>query len=317
MRGEIARFTTLDQCCTPVSAACGSVTTSGFISVKITQEIEAATVIKVKNAGDKICVYDPGCDSLLDLLVTIELCSVNPDLVGLLTGDALVLDYTGSSVGIRRDTVPTCNVRSSLEVWTDVPGACAGTPPVKAYGYFLVPCLRNFTISGDITIDNATAVSLTLTAKTTVPSLWGTGPQTADNAYKVVPLDSSNTPGYLFTAIGATQVDHIQLTTIAPPVVPANCGCTAVTITGAAGPQVTRVIPNTALATAGGKAAEILGSFFTGATAVTFGGTAATNFVVADATHIEAVYPAKAAGTYPVVVTTPSGTSTPINVTYV
>lgn len=319
VRGDVARFTSLNNCCTPVTKACGTVVTSGFISVKITQELDPATVIKVKNAADKICVYDPGCDSLLDLAVEIQLCQVNPELVNIISGQALVLDFAGNAVGLRKSTDQSCDTRFALEVWTEVPGsACVGTPPTKQYGYFLVPCLRSAILTGDITIDNSNAVTLTLTAKTTIPSGWATGPQTADNAYKVINIDSSNTAGYLLSAIGATDHDHIQLTTIAPPVIPAGCGCVALTVTGGTpAPQIARTIPALALAAAGGKAIEILGTNFTGATAVTFGGTAATNFVVADDTHIEAVYPAKAAGTYSVVVTTPAGVSNNATVTYV
>src|SRR4029077_10171044 len=73
-------------------------------------------------------------------------------------------------------------------------------------------------------------------------------------------------------------------------------------------PVVTRVIPNTGLA-AGGTAVTISGWNLTGATAVTFGGTAATSVVVVDPITITATSPAKAAGTYDVVVTTPRGAS--------
>lgn len=231
VRGEVARFTALDACCAPVTNTCGTVVTSGFISVVLTQEIEAASVITVKNAADQVCVYSPGCDSLLDLQAVITLCQVNPELVGLTTGQEVVLDFAGKAVGTRRSTDLSCNLRFAMEIWTEVPGtACVGTPPVKQYGYFLVPCLRAATITGAITIDGSNAVSLELTAKTTIPSLWGTGPNTADGAYKVVPTDVANTPGFLLTPIGNTDHDNIQLTTIAPPAIPVDCGCVPLTI---------------------------------------------------------------------------------------
>jgi len=62
--------------------------------------------------------------------------------------------------------------------------------------------------------------------------------------------------------------------------------------------------------TAGGTPVTITGAGFTGATAVTFGGTAATAVVVVNANTLTATTPAKAAGTYDVRVTTPKGTST-------
>lgn len=87
------------------------------------------------------------------------------------------------------------------------------------------------------------------------------------------------------------------------------------------GPSVAITNPNTstlpvvaALApaggpTAGGTLVTVKGRTLTGATGVTFGGTAATSFTVLDDTRIVAVSPAKAASTVDVVVTTPGGSS--------
>src|SRR5262249_19960430 len=72
-------------------------------------------------------------------------------------------------------------------------------------------------------------------------------------------------------------------------------------------PTVTGVSPN-AGPTAGGTSVTITGSNFTGATAVSFGGTAAS-FSVVSATSITATSPAHAAGAVDVTVTTPNGTS--------
>lgn len=73
-------------------------------------------------------------------------------------------------------------------------------------------------------------------------------------------------------------------------------------------PVVTAVSPATGLA-AGGTAVTISGWNLTGATGVTFGGTAATAVVVIGPNTITCTSPAKAAGTYDVRVTTPRGTS--------
>lgn len=87
------------------------------------------------------------------------------------------------------------------------------------------------------------------------------------------------------------------------------------------GPSVAITNPNastlpvvSALAPAGGGVAggtlvTVKGRRFTGATGVTFGGTAATSFTVLDDTRIVAVAPAKAASMVDVVVTTPGGSS--------
>lgn len=61
---------------------------------------------------------------------------------------------------------------------------------------------------------------------------------------------------------------------------------------------------------AGGTNVVIKGTNFGGATAVTFGGTAATNVKVVDETTITCTTPAKTAGPYAVAVTDDSGVAT-------
>lgn len=317
VRGEVMRVTKLSDCCEPVNDACAVVTTDGFISMVLTQEIEAAQSITVKNAADRVCVYDPGCDSLLDLTAVLTLCKVNPELIGIMTGQEVVLDYAGVAVGTRRSTDLACDRRFAVEIWTHIPGtACQGTPPLRQFGYFLIPCLRAATITGDITIDGANAISVELTAKTTIPSLWGVGPDTPTGAYEVVPGDVANTPSLLLTPIGSTDHDHIQLTTIAPPVVPEDCGCVALLLVGP--PDLISMTPHLALPAAGGTAVTFAGTNLQGTTGVTIGGTAVTSLVNVNSTTVTAVTPAKAAGSYNVVLTTPLGTDTLINgATYV
>ena len=73
-------------------------------------------------------------------------------------------------------------------------------------------------------------------------------------------------------------------------------------------PTITAVSPNSG-PIAGGTSVVITGCGFTGATAVSFGGTAATTFIVNSSTQITATSPAHAIGVVNVTVTTPSGTS--------
>lgn len=60
---------------------------------------------------------------------------------------------------------------------------------------------------------------------------------------------------------------------------------------------------------AGAYAATLTGTAFTGATGVTFGGTAATSVVVVSATTITCVVPARPTGASSVIVTTPGGSN--------
>ncbi|GGN86398.1 hypothetical protein GCM10010112_67920 [Actinoplanes lobatus] len=77
---------------------------------------------------------------------------------------------------------------------------------------------------------------------------------------------------------------------------------------GSALPAITSLSPATA-GTAAGGLIQIFGYQLTGATAVTFGGVAATNFVVVNDGLIVATKPALTAGTRDAVVTTPAGAS--------
>jgi hypothetical protein len=73
-------------------------------------------------------------------------------------------------------------------------------------------------------------------------------------------------------------------------------------------PTVTGIAPNNG-PTSGGTSVTITGTNFVGVSAVTFGTTAATSFVVNSATSITAIAPAGSVGTVDVTVTTPGGTT--------
>jgi hypothetical protein len=219
VRGRRLRATRLDSCCAPLPAAtpCASLTSSGFVSVAYSPEIAENEDIELRNAGDEICVTDPGCSTLKYMNVEITLCQVDPDLFTFMTGSPLVLDFAGNSVGNRVQTGSFCSINFALEVWTDIPSeACTvGGTDNKPYGYFLLPCVGNGVI-GDFTIEND-ALTMTINARARSKSGWGVGPYDVDAA------DLANTPGPLLTPIGPDDLMDIHLTTIAPP--PAVCGC--------------------------------------------------------------------------------------------
>lgn len=83
----------------------------------------------------------------------------------------------------------------------------------------------------------------------------------------------------------------------------------ALTGTCVAAPAITGVNPSSGT-TLGGTSVTILGTAFTGASAVSFGGTAASSFAVVNDTTITATTPARAAGAVNVTVTTSTGTGT-------
>jgi hypothetical protein len=86
----------------------------------------------------------------------------------------------------------------------------------------------------------------------------------------------------------------------------------AMTITDTNATVTPPLVPATGAA-AGGTAVVITGTYLTGATGVTFGGTAGTAFSVVNATTIHVTTPAKSAGAYNVVIAHPRGNLTVTN----
>lgn len=117
------------------------------------------------------------------------------------------------------------------------------------------------------------------------------------------------------TRIVATTPAHPAGTVFVTVITPGGIADGSYTYVDA--PTVASVSPTQGPA-AGGTSVVITGTKLTGATAVTFGGTAATAFTVNSATRITATAPAHAAGAVAVAVTTPGGTGSKANAyTYV
>jgi len=87
--------------------------------------------------------------------------------------------------------------------------------------------------------------------------------------------------------------------------------CTVTASAASTSPNVTGVSPSSG-ATTGGTSVNVTGINFTGATAVVFGSSPASSFIVNSDTSITAVSPAQAAGAVDVRVMTPAGAS-PLN----
>ena len=122
----------------------------------------------------------------------------------------------------------------------------------------------------------------------------------AGGAYKAVcQLTWAQSGSYAITANYSGDSDGIGY---AP-----SSATTTVQVVNSA-PAVSGVTPN-AGSTTGGQTVTITGTNFTGATAVRFGTTAATNLTVVSDAQLTATVPAHAAGTVNVTVTTPAGNS--------
>jgi hypothetical protein len=186
----------------------------------------------------------------------------------------------------------------------------------------------------DVTVGNAGGTSATgaadhYTYVATAPAVSGLAPARGPTAgATTVVITGTNFNGATAVAFGGSaaawfNVDSpTQITAVSPAGsagsadvrVTTSFGTSAVvsadrfSYADASAPMVTGVSPSSG-PVAGGTSVTITGSGFTAATAVSFGGTAATSFVANSDMQITAVAPAEPAGFVDVVVTTPYGSS--------
>lgn len=209
IKGRTLRLTRLDECGAPDRAAnCGYIVTDGFVSVTLSNEVEAGQEYTTKNAWGDFCVSEKDPDRVKWVNVSISLCEVDPELLDLVGGANPVLsgvDTIGATFG--RLPNPTS---FGIEVWTKAAGAdpCAGGLPL--WGYFVVPYVRNGMLDGDIVLENG---PLTVGLKgegQPVQSVWGTGPF-GDNPMRAI------------TGFPVDDLYGFVVTDVQPPAVTDGC----------------------------------------------------------------------------------------------
>ncbi|NMO52413.1 phospholipase [Actinoplanes sp. TBRC 11911] len=190
------------------------------------------------------------------------------------------------SVGTVDVTVTNANGGTSTVVpagqYTYVPGpTVTGLSPTKgpaAGGTAVTITGTGFNAGSTVTFAGTAAASVTFTSATSITAVSPPG--------WVGPADVRVTTDFVRSAIASADV----FTYVARPVV--------------------TVLDPFAGSTTGGTSVKIVGGPFTGASAVSFGGTAATSFTIEDDSTIKAVVPAGSLGPVGVTVTTVGGTST-------
>jgi hypothetical protein len=193
-----------------------------------------------------------------------------PEAAG--TVDVIVATPTGTSAAVAADQFTyTAATAPSVTGLSSTGGSTAGGPTINVYG-------SNFTGATGVTFGSV-AASFTVQSDG-----WITA---------VAPSQAAATVDVKVTTYAGTSAavsaDHY-------------------TYTAAAAPTVTVVTPATGN-TAGGPLVTVLGTGFTGSTAVKFGTATASSFTVLSDTALTVNAPAGSAGTVDVTVTTPSGTS--------
>ena len=202
-------------------------------------------------------------------------------------------------------------VDSDTQITATAPAHVAGTVDVAVTA--LGGASAN-TISDNFMYGDAPAISLLLPSSG--PAAGGTSVIIIGaNFVDVTAVTFGGTNATSYTVDSATQITAVSPAHAAGAVrvqVTTALGTSADTsaddFTYVAGPTITGLNPNGGT-TAGGTSVTITGTNLTGATAVTFGGTAASSYTVNSATQITATSPAHAVGTVQVQATTPDGAS--------
>lgn len=212
IRGRAMRVTRLDGCGNPVPGANSVVASDGFISVAFTANTETGEAISIPNAAGKICIQDTPAPVFTGYSLAISLCGVDPNLVNLLTGQALVYDGSEDpeAIGFRINSkVDLDETAFALELWSGVPSAVCEPGQGVSYGYVLVPFIKGGVL-GDFTVENG-AVNFSISgANSKDGNGWGVGP------FDVV-LDGTDAPSPLLTPLDPNDHLNVELTQVAPP----------------------------------------------------------------------------------------------------
>lgn len=125
VRGKRIRVTRLDACGAPPAAlaANGNVVSSGFITVAYAFDYEDGDEFIQKNANGDLCINDRSNDVFKRVMVTIDFCGVDPDLLSLVTGSSLVVDsVSGIDQGIDIDETTMGTSNFAFELWGGIDG---------------------------------------------------------------------------------------------------------------------------------------------------------------------------------------------------
>lgn len=217
-RGKMLRITRLDECGAVDFGAGASVVAKAFVSGTFTPNYAEAEELTQSDANGDRCIDDLGPVQLRWIDISLVICTVDPTMINLITGDPLVVNDvapTPDTVGFRINTELTGTANFALEMWSGVAGQACDPAGFVEYGYWLFPWVRDAQW-GEWVVQNG-ALTLTLTARAVPGGGWGVGPY---DVRRDGTVPATLEP--LLTAIGEDDVVHFEVTS-APLPTPA-CG---------------------------------------------------------------------------------------------
>lgn len=303
---DAVRVTRLNSCGTAQDSTCAYATSTGVISLAMTNENQDRQEYLQLDGRGQVCVLETTEAQLKWINVELQFCNVDPELFNIILAESLVLNdfSTPTAIGWDTTTLAPLNSFFGLEGWTNT-GSDSCTDNQPDYGYFVMPFVIGTQLQ-DVTLENGN-INFTVTGRTKAKSLWGTGPYNVRLIEAAGP--TNGVPAPLLTSVGSTLHRRMFWTELPPP--PTFCGCQDLTptlvvlpLTGLAAVLRTMTIPID----------PITGVGFAGY--ATWGDASAATFVAAGTVSITHTY---AIGSYtatfkPTSYSTPTYTSAVITV---
>lgn len=211
---DIVRVTKIDQCGTPIPGP-NAFVAECFASLAMNPNVDEQDDITYRAANGTLCGVKRGCPTFLGYDLEFNFFQVSPQLIDILTGNPIVMDFAAVPVG-NDDCNIQCARGFALELWSELISPTCSVSGNQRFLYTLIPWVTNAYIS-DLEIGSE-QVTFQLVGSSRAGGSWGVGP------YPVVPVDVANTPGPMLTPLGQTCHRRMQITSIAPPVPDPLCG---------------------------------------------------------------------------------------------
>lgn len=218
VRGRVIRVTSLDACGIPDPDTAVVVVSKRVSTVTIDEVSEEGTNIRERDFTGKMAIVDDDYADVIGYSGAITLCGVDPDLISVFTGQPVVKNALGNTVGFDAETgIDLDGFGFAIEVWTKLAGsACQTTSGHRAWGYTVFPFFKGGRLGG-FSFENA-AVQFSITgAQTRDGAQWGVGPHMVDRG-----VGPAFAPIPLFTPLTAKNHFRNIKVTLDPPT--ASCG---------------------------------------------------------------------------------------------
>lgn len=206
---DTMRITRLDRCGNPIAGPDNGFVFDCFSSLAMNNDSDDGDDIEYKAANGRVCGSKKGCPTFKGFDLELNVFSVSPELIEILTGNPVVMGYDAKPIGFDTCSIK-CDTGFALELWAEVLGEACVAGATGQWIYFLLPWVTNGLL-GDLEIGSE-AVTLQITGHTKAGGNWDIGP------YDVQPADAANTPGPMLTPLGPTCHRRTFITTVAPPV---------------------------------------------------------------------------------------------------